>query len=282
MAVCFVHGNAGIFLMTEEQTTAARTGEHFYTVDIDEFEGPLELLLALVKKREVDIYDIPIAEISDQYRRRLELMENRNLDAVARYLPFLAELGLIKSRMLLPRPEEEDEEEGVDPRMELARRLVVYERFRDVALRMGEMSLLGRDVFVRGATYADEFGEPEVETEVIASGIWPLIVALCGMRARVNAGDTEDIELQIDPMTVEQRVAEIREALRQRGSVEDFSMLFGEEKPSKSQVTVSFMAILELARNRVVELVQKRPFSSIKLFYVEGNEDGKEPDKEDS
>ncbi|MCY3972891.1 MAG: segregation/condensation protein A [Candidatus Dadabacteria bacterium] len=267
--------------MTKQQTLAPPPEERFYTVDIDEFEGPLELLLSLVKKREVDIYDIPIAEISDQYHRRLELMEDRSLDVVARYLPFLAELGLIKSRMLLPRPEEEKEEEGVDPRMELARRLIVYERFRDVAVRMGEMSLLGRDVFARGATYADEFGEPEVETELVASGIWPLVVALCGMRARVNAGDTEDIELHIDPVTVEQRVAEIRAALKQKGSVEDFSMLF-DEKPSRSQVAVSFMAILELARNRVIELIQKRPFSSIKLFYVEGRENGKDPDKENS
>ena len=101
------------------------------------------------------------------------------------------------------------------------------------------------------------------------------------MRARVNAGDTEDIELHIDPVTVEQRVAEIRAALKQKGSVEDFSMLF-DEKPSRSQVAVSFMAILELARNRVIELIQKRPFSSIKLFYVEGRENGKDPDKENS
>lgn len=265
--------------MTGQQTLTPTPEERFYTVDIDEFEGPLELLLSLVKKREVDIYNIPIAEISDQYRRKLEMMEDRSLDAVARYLPFLAELGLIKSRMLLPQPEEEDEEPGIDPRMELARRLIVYERFRDVAQRMGEMSLLGRDVFARGANYEDEFGEPEVETELVVSGIWPLIVALCGMRARVSAGDTEDIEFRIDPVTVEQRIAEIREMLKQKGSVEDFSMLF-DEKPSKSRVAVSFIAILELARSRVVELVQKRPFSSIKLFYVEGDEDGKEQNKE--
>ena len=271
--------------MTTQQTLAPPPEEHFYTVDIDEFEGPLDLLLSLVKKREVDIYDIPIAEISDQYHRRLELMEDRSLDAVARYLPFLAELGLIKSRMLLPRPEEDEEEEGIDPRMELARRLVVYERFRDVAEKMGQMSLLGRDVFARGANYEDEFGAPEVETEVAASGIWPLIVALCGMRARVNAGDTEDIEFRIDPVTVEQRVAEIRAALKEKGSVEDFSMLF-DGKPSRGMVAVSFVAILELAKNRVIELVQKRPFSSIKLFYTEGREDEREdgqgPDKEDN
>lgn len=265
--------------MTEQKTLMSEIPD-FYTVDIDEFEGPLELLLSLVKKREVDIYDIPISDISNQYHERLREVEERSLDAVGRYLPFLAELGLIKSRMLLPKPEDEDtEEDGADPRIELARRLIVYERFRDVASRMAEMGLLGRDVFTRGLRYQDEFGEPEIETEIAASGIWPLITSLCEMRARINENDTQDIAFAIDPVTVEQRVAEIHAAMKQRGKVEDFSMLF-DDKPSKSRMVVSFMAILELARKNVVELFQKRPFSSIKLFYVE-DKNGKDSSKED-
>lgn len=265
--------------MTTEQTSFNDgQEENFYTVDIDEFEGPLELLLMLVKKKEVDIYDIPVANIAGQYNRKLEEIKEHSLDSAGRHLPFLAELGLIKSRMLLPKVEDEETGEEIDPRIELARRLVVYERFRDAALKMGAMNLLGRDVFLKGLGYTEEFGDPEVETEVAASGVWPLIMSLCEMRARINENDKEDITLIIDPISVEERIAEIHAKLKKEKVIENFDMLF-EEKPSRSQVAVSFMAILELAKKEVVELFQKKPFSSIKLLYSEDKQDGEEPDK---
>lgn len=253
--------------------------ENFYTVDIDEFEGPLDLLLSLVKKNEINVYDIPLSEISEQYNRHLGLMEKHGIDAVGRYLPLLAELGLIKSRMLLPKTAEGESEEEADPRMELARKLVAYERFRDVAIRMTDMTVLGRDVFTRGLGYAEEFGDAELETETVASGIWPLITSLCEMRARINENQKEDILLTIDPVSIERRLAEIHEKIKSKGNIHDFQTLFDDARPSKSQIVVSFMAILELARKGVVELFQKKPFSSIKLLYSEENKDGKQPDK---
>ncbi len=263
----------------EQKTLTDDRKDNFYTVDIDEFEGPLDLLLSLVKKNEIDIYDIPVFEVSEQYNRHLALVKQHNLDAVGQYLPILAELGLIKSRMLLPQEEQEETEDGVDPRMELARRLIVYERFCDFAIRMADMNMLGRDVFTRGIGYGEEFGNPELETEVVASGIWPLITALCEMRARINENDKEDIVLTIDPVSVERRLAEIHEKVKEKGVIEDFRMLFDEAEPSKNRVAVSFMAILELARKEIVELFQKKPFSSIKLLYSEENKDGEKPDK---
>ncbi|WP_462137429.1 segregation and condensation protein A [Candidatus Mycalebacterium sp.] len=269
--------------MTEQKTVSGSEPRHdsFYTVDIEQFEGPLDLLLSLVKKNEINIYDIPIAEVSEQYNKQLEIMRRGDFDSVAQYLPLLAELGLLKSRMLLPKTEEDEQEDGIDPRLELARRLVVYERFRDAAARMGEMSLLGRDVFAKGLGYSEEFGEPEIETEVAASGVWPLIVALCEMRARINEGDAEEIYFTIDPVSVEQRISEIHEKIREKGVIEDFNMLF-DEKPSRSHIAISFIAVLELARKEVVELFQKKPFSAIKLLYSEGEKDGKESDKENN
>lgn len=254
--------------------------ENFYTVDIGEFEGPLDLLLSLVRKNKINIYDIPVSEISEQYNRHLNLIEKRSLDTVGRYLPLLAELGLIKSRMLLPQTAEEETEEGADPRMELARRLVVYERFRNAAAEMAGMTMLGRDVFTRGSGYGEEFGEYEVETETVASGIWDLINALCEMRARINSEDARDIVFEISPESIERRLADIHEKIKREKVIEDFGELFDEEKPSKNQVVISFLAILELARKEIVELFQKKPFSSIKLLYSEGKkDDGKPQDK---
>lgn len=270
--------------MTEQKTVpvSETPRDRFYTVDIEQFEGPLDLLLSLVKKNEINIYDIPIAEISEQYNRQLEIMRRGDFDLVAQYLPLLAELGLIKSGMLLPQTEKDNEEEGgADPRLELARRLVVYERFRDAAARIGRMSLLGRDVFTKGLGYAEEFGDPEIETEVAASGVWSLMVALCEMRARINESDAEEVRFTIDPVSVEQRISEIHGKIREKGVIEDFRMLF-DEKPSRSQVAVSFVAILELARKEIVELFQKRPFSAIKLLYSNGEKDGEKPNKENS
>ncbi len=265
--------------MVEQKTLTEPSEKDFYTVDIERFEGPLDLLLSLIKKSEISIYDIPIAEISEQYNRSLEIMERRSFDNVARYLPLLAELGLIKSRMLLPKTDDDDEQDPVDPRMELARRLIVYERFRDAAARMGDMSLLGRDVFAKGLGYSAEFGEPEVETEVV-SGVWPLIVSLCEMRARISQDDKKDLAFTIDPVSVEERMIEIHSRIREKGVIEDFNMLFDDDaKPSRSRVAVSFIAVLELARKEVVELFQKKPFSTIKLLYSEGKNDGKEPDE---
>jgi len=263
-------------MMTEQKTLVEPVEEDFYTVDIEQFEGPLNLLLSLIRKSEIDIYDIPVAEISEQYDRRLEIMEKRSFDNVAQYLPLLAELGLIKSRMLLPKTDEEDKQDPVDPRMELARRLIVYERFRDAAVRMGHMILLGRDVFPKGLRYSGEFGEPEVETEVV-SGVWPLIVSLCEMRARINQNDKENLRFTIDPVSVEERMIEIHSRIREEGIIEDFNMLFDDAAPSKSRIAVSFVAILELARKEVIELFQKKPFSTIKLLYSERKNDGKDP-----
>ncbi len=267
--------------MTEKQQKLTDdTHTDFYTVDIEEFEGPLDLLLSLVKKSEINIYDIPISEISDQYNRHLTMIEECDLDAIGAYLPLLAELGFIKSKMLLPRTEEEDEVSQLDPRMELARRLVVYERFRDVAMKMADMNLLGRDVFVKGYGYAEEFGDPEIETETATSGVWKLIASLCEMRARINENDTEDITFVIDPVSVERRIAEIHEKIKEKKVIEDFNMLFEDGAPSKRHIVISFMAILELAKKEIVELFQKKPFSSIRLLYSEEKKDGEKTDKE--
>ncbi|MXW43141.1 MAG: segregation/condensation protein A, partial [Candidatus Dadabacteria bacterium] len=121
-----------------------------YSVQLEIFNGPLDLLLHLIKKHEVDIYDIPIALITEQYLEYLEFLKDVNLEIVGDYMSMAAELGYIKSRMLLPRIKEEGEEEEEDPREELVRRLLEYEKNRSAAAELGGMEILGKDIFLAG------------------------------------------------------------------------------------------------------------------------------------
>jgi len=134
-------------------TTKGKKGiedvESAYSVRLEMFNGPLDLLLHLIKKNEVDIYDIPIAKITEQYLEYLEFLKTVNLEIVGEYMSLAAELGYIKSRMLLPRiKDEEGGQEEEDPREELVRRLLEYEKYRNAALELGTMEILGKDVFL--------------------------------------------------------------------------------------------------------------------------------------
>src|SRR5450759_4772765 len=126
--------------MNEEQTMD-------YAIKLDIFEGPLDLLLYLIKKNEIDIYNIPIALITDQYLHYLEIMRSLNLDLAGEYLVLASTLIHIKSRMLLPREEDDDSEDGQDPRVELVQQLLEYKSYKEAALRLDGRSLLERDVF---------------------------------------------------------------------------------------------------------------------------------------
>ena len=148
-----------------------------YSVQLDIFNGPLNLLLHLIKKNEVDIYDIPIALIIEQYLEYLDFLKDVNLEIVGDYMSMAAELGYIKSRMLLPRIKDEGEDEEQDPREELVRRLLEYERYRDAAAELGGMEILGKDVFLAGYDRKEAFGEPAEETEFVKFDLWSLVDA---------------------------------------------------------------------------------------------------------
>src|SRR5512135_2949259 len=157
-----------------------------YRVKLDVFEGPLDLLLHLIKRNEVEIVDIPIAGITEQYLAYLEMMRELNLDIAGEFLVMAATLTLIKSRMLLPPSEGDEEEEEADPRADLVRQLLDYQRYREAALELSERPLLHRDVFVR-EPFMDVDEVPEaVEPGRLKVTVWELLEAFRAVLKRAR------------------------------------------------------------------------------------------------
>jgi segregation and condensation protein A len=214
------------------------------------FEGPLDLLLHLIKKNEVSIIDIPIATITEQYLATLELMENLSLDVAGEFLVMAATLIHIKSRMLLPAGDDEaDEEEGIDPREELVRRLLEYQRYKEAAAELEQRDLLARDVFVRSATPTEEVG-PRGFREV---SVFELLGALKRIIDHLPKDSVHEVAL--DKITVREKMTLLLETLRVHGSV-FFESLFAAVK-SRNEVVVTFLAMLELVKVRAIRIFQE-------------------------
>jgi segregation and condensation protein A len=230
------------------------------------FEGPLDLLLHLIKKNEVDIYDIPIAVITEQYIEYLELMKELNLQVVGEYLVIAAELSLIKSKMLLPKPVIEEDE--ADPRDELVRRLIEYQRYRDAASELFDRNILGRDVFKRDNDISMyDAGE---EVELVPVDLWSLIETFHDFYRRRSYLWADQIVYEVESITVEEKIEQVLERLRAKTKVSFEEFL--EECASKFDLVVTFLALLELARTENVQVVQESPGSQILISYSgEGN-----------
>ncbi|MGH7825610.1 MAG: segregation and condensation protein A [Candidatus Binatia bacterium] len=219
-------------------------------VQLEIFEGPLDLLLHLIKKNEVSITDIPIATITEQYLATLELMQSLNLDVAGEFLVMAATLIHIKSRMLLPDGDDEtDEEEGADPRDELVRRLLEYQRFKEAADQLEQRELLARDVFIRSAAPADKV-EPAGFREV---SVFELLTALRRVLERLPKDSFHEVTL--DKVTVRDKMTLLLDALRVNRKVL-FESLFAEVK-TRMDVIVTFLAMLELVKMRAVRIFQE-------------------------
>lgn len=233
-------------------------------VKIEAFEGPLDLLLHLIKKNEVDIYDIPIALITEQYCDYLDMMSVLNLDLVGEYLVVASELGLIKSRMLVPREMLEDETQEVeDPREELVRRLLEYQRFKDASTDLSARDMVGRDVFVRD--WEDPSLMNGMNKQVAKGDVWLLIGAMRGVLQRAKEQEDSGIQFELELITIEEKIDEITRRLQNVNRV-IFHELFS---PGSTRFTiiVTFLAILELVKKTVISVVQDSPFSEIELSY---------------
>jgi segregation and condensation protein A len=212
------------------------------------FEGPLDLLLHLVREHRLDIFDIPIAFVTEKYLEMLDRMRELNLDVAGEYLLMAATLAHIKSRMLLPRPElEEDEEgaegEGGDPREELVRRLLAYQKYREAADTLGGQDILGRDVFSRdGSPEAVPLPEGEIGLKEVS--VFKLIEALDEVFRRAKVEVTHDVLLE--RVTISERISEMVAILREKRAVTFLSLFEGVR--ARGQIIVTFLAILELAR----------------------------------
>jgi segregation and condensation protein A len=228
-------------------------------VFLDAFEGPLDLLLYLIKRQNLDILDIPIAEITAQYMEYVDLMKELRLELAAEYLVMAAMLAEIKSRMLLPRQQESEEEES-DPRAELIRRLQEYERYKQAAEDIDALPRLGRDLFAVEVEVRDRVTErhpPHVDLREV-------LIALKDVLHRADMFSHHHI--QMEPLSVRERMSAVLNNLDQDGFTE-FTRLFTLEE-GRLGVVVTFLAILELIKGALIELVQAESFGPIHIKAV--------------
>ncbi len=223
-------------------------------VFLEAFEGPLDLLLYLIRKQNVDILDIPVAEITRQYMSYVELMKNVRLELAAEYLVMAAMLAEIKSRMLLPRSAEVEEDEG-DPRAELIRRLQEYERFKAAAEGIDVLPRVGREVLV------PQLEAPQAKVRKLLPDV-ALEEILLSMAEVMRRNDLfESHQITREALSTRERMSQVLERLK-GGEFVPFVELFSAEE-GKLGVVVTFMAILELVKESLIELVQNEAFAPI-------------------
>ena len=223
-------------------------------VFLEAFEGPLDLLLYLIRRQNLDILDIPLAEITRQYMQYIEVMQELQLELAGEYMLMAATLAEIKSRMLLPRPQSDGAEED-DPRAELVRRLQEYERFKRAAEDIEELSRVDRDTFPASA----EVVERRVVKLLPAVTMQEMLIALKDVMSRAEMFAHHHV--QRERLSVRQRMSDVLSALRTQSFVE-FAQLFRAEE-GRMGVTVTFSAILELLREGLIEIVQAEQFAPI-------------------
>lgn len=232
-----------------------------YQVRLKAFEGPLDLLLHLIRKNEVNIYDIPIALITQQYLEYLSVMKSLNLSVAGEFLVMAATLLQIKSRMLLPVDEAQvDEDEGPDPREELVLRLLEYQRFKDAAVRLDERERLWRELFSREPPGPTQSQADEAPLDHVT--LFDLVDALQGVLAR--APNRQMLEIAAEHLTVKDRMNAILEVLEAKESVTFLSLFEG--SMHRPVVIVTFLALLELTRIKLVRIFQAEVFGPILLM----------------
>ncbi len=232
-----------------------------YNIKLDDFEGPLDLLLHLIRKNEVDIYNIPISSITRQYLAFLDLMKELNLDVAGEFLVMASTLVQIKSRMLLPVQVDEEigEDETEDPRAELVRRLLEYQKYKEAALVLEGSELLGRDTFAR------KFPSPELaviqsQDAPIEIEMFELIEAFQRLLARVPVATFH--EVGADSISITERITALLAILEGEEAM-SFEALFMDGPETREFIIVTFLAILELCKIKMVKLVQAQCFGTI-------------------
>jgi len=254
-------------MSTEAEVEKPR--EHSYVVALPAFEGPLDLLIHLIQKHELDILDIPVSFITEKYLEYITLMQELSIDVASEYLVMAATLAHIKSKSLLPAepPGQQDEpdEEGADPRGELVRRLLEYQKYKQAAAELNERAALGRDVFARGAR------EPEAQgpAPLAPVEIWQLLDAFARVlsRAKVDL----DHEVSFDRMTITERITQLCDQLAVRRSCR-FDELFDGER-TKFDLIITFLALLEMTRLKMTRLYQADPLADIFVDLTSASEE---------
>ena len=247
-----------------------------YQCNLDIFEGPLDLLLHLIKEQKMDIYDIRIAEITKQYLSHLDLLSELNLEMVGEYLVMAAELAKIKSKTLLPIPETEEDvltAAGEDPRAELMRRLLEYQRYKEAAFELRQKEYDQQQLFSRTGEVVLENSEEEL---LIEANVFDLLTAF--QKVLKEKSFKKNYEIKVTTLSVSDRISGILEILNASESV-TFDSLFTSLN-TKQEVIVTFLAILELMRMQLIRSQQVRQFDVIRIYTAVDRETQEEILKE--
>jgi segregation and condensation protein A len=226
---------------------------------LDTFSGPLDFLLYLIRKQNLDILDIDVAKISQQYTSYIDLMDAMQIELAGDYLVMAAYLAELKSRMLLPRPEEQEEEE--DPRAELIRRLQEYQRFKNAAEKIDMLPRLDRDFYAAQA----QLPEFALEMPLAEIPLEDLSFALSEVMRRVEQSKAHSINFE--ELSTRERMTQILDRMRSESFIE-FTTLFIKEE-GRMGVVVTFLAILELLKDSLIEIVQSEEFGPIHIKGIE-------------
>ncbi len=259
-----------------------------YKINLDVFEGPLDLLLHLVKKHELDIFDISVSFITQRYLEYLELMRQLNLEVAGEYLLMAATLAHIKSRELLPSPDptqadgpdaDDDGESDIDTRQELIRRLLEYQKYKDAAVNLGDRPVMGRNVWTRGSAAEDLLPEGEAgsaEAPLAELGVFSLLEALTDVLSRARVKLTHDV--LIERLSITDRINHLVDRLETEGTFtfqSCFEFLNRDEdmgaEQARHEVVVTFLAILEMAKLRLIRI--RQPEGLIEIYVTRAVED---------
>ena len=232
-----------------------------YEIKLDKvFEGPMALLVHLIKKNEVDIYDIPIAMVTQQYLEYLEWIKLMNIDFAGDFLVMASSLAQIKSRMLLPTHGIENEE---DPRLELTKPLKEYLEMQSIAEQLASRNLLGEHTFVRSFT-EEGFDDLQEEEPYVQVGLFELIDAF--QKILANIPEEHRLELTTDRISVKERISEIVDILEKKESL-TFYELFSKDA-DKGDIIVTFLALLEMVKLNLIKIIQHLESGILRIFYI--------------
>jgi segregation and condensation protein A len=238
--------------------------ETLYRVKVENiFEGPMDLLIHLIRKNEVDIYDIPIALITHQYLAYVEWIKLIDIDNVGDFIMMAATLMQIKSRTLLPTHGNEDEDEE-DPRLEITRPLLEYIKFKSVAEELAGRSLLGIDTFIRKPD-KDEIPQNH-DSEMLNVGLFELIDAFQGIIKRLSG--QHRVDLTTDRISIKDRITQLVDILEKKGSVTFDELCKSRLQPNKGDIIVTLLAILEMAKLNLIRFAQHIQSGIIRIFYL--------------
>ncbi len=240
-------------------------------IELDQFEGPFEVLLYLIRSQEIDIFDIPISKVTEQYLGFLDLMKNESLDIASEFIVMAATLIQIKSRMILPVETEEDDDEPIeeeDPRLELVEKLLEYRRFRDYAELLERRWEVAADRYVRNVKPKVDFDDEE--EEYLEVSLYDLIRAIRAMLRYVLAPPMHEVINEAS--SIDEKIGRIESMLEEKDTVTWGELLA--ECQSKVEVVCCLLAILELCRMRRIRAHQHRTYGDIRIFARDPADDG--------